>query len=142
MPMLTAPNSEYKPANGVSACHKKGISAHPADSSQTKLYHLSVPEEEAKNGPIGAWWRTGGKLRKTPFCCHVGDHRVPSLCPPFCGSAAVRLARMQHAKPIGGVLRPERLPKFGMPPNSEPPVSLFLHFSDNLDRLPGTLLPS
>jgi len=42
---------------------------------------------------------------------------------------------MQHAKPIGGVLRPERLPKFGMPPNSEPPVSLFLHFSDNLDRL-------
>ena len=30
---------------------------------------------------------------------------------------------MQHAKPISGVLRPERLPKFGMPPNSQPPVS-------------------
>jgi len=26
-----------------------------------------VPEEEAKNSPIGAWWRTGGKPRKTPF---------------------------------------------------------------------------
>jgi hypothetical protein len=46
MPMLTAPNSEYKPADGWAA--KKGISAHPADSSQTKLHHLSVPEEEAK----------------------------------------------------------------------------------------------
>ncbi len=67
MPMLTAPNSEYKPANGVRACRQKGISAHPADSSQTKLHHLSVPEEEAKNSPIGAWWRTGGKPRKTPF---------------------------------------------------------------------------